>query len=153
MSDARNQFGHYLDGHSLADVQKANVLPEDDRTMVNWKIEQKKSEDLAEYLVKYGPGPARSSPQRKGRWGVFLLGMLSLAPIGYYTWRVFVYSLENYALFSVNIYSKMPKGFLWKISLLVLVLGGIALTIWLLSLRFFRWLCYENSKPQVETPK
>lgn len=85
MSDARNQFGHYLDGHSLADVRQANVLPNDDRNMVNRKIEQKKSEDLAEYLVKYGPGPARSRAQRKGRRGVFLLGMLSLAPIGYYT--------------------------------------------------------------------
>ena len=71
MSDARNQFGHYVDGQSLADTQQANVLPVDDQNTVNWKIEQKKSVDLAEYLVKYGSGPARSRTQRKGRWGIF----------------------------------------------------------------------------------
>jgi len=133
-----------LTGASYEDAARAGVTASDSRASVDWKIEEEKGRQLRDRLSKFGPDTDYSKPQPKGRKRVIILAIFSFAFIGNCAWRVFIYVVENMLWEKGEMLGPRLPYFFWKVGLALAAVVCGALLLWLLSIKFFKWLCYQK---------
>ena len=132
-----------MTGHSYEDAARAGVTASDSRASVDWKIEEEKGRQLRDRLSKFGPDTDYSKPQPKGRKRVIILAIFSLAFFGNCAWSIFVYVVENILWGKEGgLVAGVAHDFFWRAGLALAVIICGALLLWLLSVKFFKWLCY-----------